>query len=69
MRKRKYRLYIYNILNYSFVTVLLSEEECIEEMKKRALSKTFSNTKSFRITRVEEGKDIIIYKGQVKSHY
>ena len=68
MRRRKYRLYIYNSLNYSFVTILLSEEECIEEMKKRALAKTFSSTKSFKIARVENGVDIVIYKGKVKSH-
>lgn len=67
MRRRKYRLYIYNSLNYSFVTILLSEEECIEEMKKRALAKTFSQTKSFKIARVENDKDIVIYRGKVKA--
>lgn len=67
MRRRKYRLYIYNQLNYFFVTILLSEEECIEEMKKRALLKSFPITKSFKITRVENGKDIIIYKGKIKA--
>lgn len=67
MKRRKYRLYVYNTLNYSFVTNLLSEEESIEEMKKRALSKCFSQTRSFRIARVENGNDIVIYKGKIKT--
>ena len=65
--RAKYRLYISNKLRYYFVTTKLTQEESIEEMKKISSSIIYSKTTSYRITKVENGKDTVIYKGNIKA--
>jgi hypothetical protein len=65
--RAKYRLYISNQLRYYFVTTKLTQEESVEEMKKISSSIIYSKTTSYKITKVENGKDTVIYKGNIKA--
>lgn len=63
----KYRLYVCNQLRYHFVTSRLSLEESIKALKEKIDKLSFKETKSYKITKVEKGEDIVILKGKIKA--
>lgn len=67
--KTKYRLYVANQLRYFFVTTKLSLDDSIKELLKIADSCSYSRTTSYRITKVENGEDIILVRGKIKATY
>ena len=65
----KYRLYVCNQLRYHFVTTRLSPEESIKALKEKVATFIYRHTTTYKITKVENGEDIIIYKGNIKATF
>lgn len=63
----KYKLYVSGQLKYSFVTTKLKPDECINVLKEKVVPSQYKNTTSYKIMKVEDGKDILIFKGNIKA--
>jgi hypothetical protein len=63
----KYRLYVCNQLRYHFVTTRLTTDECIKILKEKVDTYIYNHTTSYKITKVQDGEDIIISKGSIKA--
>jgi transcription initiation factor TFIIIB Brf1 subunit/transcription initiation factor TFIIB len=65
-KKAKYKLYINKEVQYSFVTTIRSEEDCVEVLKEMAQRSISRSTKSFSITKTVDENTITLFRGLVK---
>tara|TARA_R110000868_G_scaffold36279_7_gene128946 strand:- start:1285 stop:1533 length:249 start_codon:yes stop_codon:yes gene_type:complete len=66
--KTKYLLYVNNVIAYSFVTTSKSEDDAIEILKELVKNYTRRNTMAYKIKKIEDNVEIIIYKGSIKGY-
>jgi len=66
--KTKYLLYVNNVAAYSFVTTSKSENDAIEILKELVKNYSRRNTMAYKIKKIDDNKEILLYKGSIKGH-
>ena len=69
IKKAKYELIINRSTSYSFVTISKDDEECIKLLKTRAEEKVYKNNVTYKIMKIQNGINQLLYKGRIKSSY
>lgn len=66
-KKAKYKLLYGNKPSYIFVTTTKNEVECIDILKGKAESYKTNSVRSYKIVKIVNGNEFVIYKGKVDS--
>ena len=66
-KKAKYKLVYGSKTSYSFVTTTKNENECINILRDKAESYKTICARCYKIVKVVNGEEYIIYKGRVDS--